>query len=295
MSYVLRQNGLQAKLTNWGHRNDVPDARKDAYYDLMDSIKTNKDYKNFHPVTAPLYAGMAYVQDTFNLSMYYEWVYELMFNGNIYDNFKAIFPKPNNTVSDKKFSISDDHRRFISAFTKEMIPSNNAKLLYVGTESGWGPILAHMSSKNCKIYAIDHDEKSYMWTTRNIIHADYGVQPLHGTIKQFVPVLENDSVDAAILNFDESMTEEVMRQQIIELWPKIKHYGIIMGMYPRKMDNVKPILNSLISKASQVQCPWGSELFNYYELYHDLFKDINKSKGISLNDDHIVWFARVRK
>lgn len=289
-SFVLTREEVENKFQNWGHRNDVQvDNKGRAFLNKFNHIKTNKFIQNFHPVQPVLYKSMAFTNDVIHKEMFMEWVYHLIKHNPLDTCAKqTILP---DVSSKTHFPFTDVERKFIASVLTNFIPKNG-RFLEIGSRFGWTSIMANILS-DVQFFGIEPDPGLYIKSFENLIKYKSPTNIISGTVKKMVPKFSNDLFDAVFFNIVDNPT--ALSQSIIETWPKIKDFGVIFGMYDSDNSEMDETIHSLINRAVEVTCPWGTEVFRTYELYYDLLTNISLYKDIEYITNHKLWFARVRK
>lgn len=290
-SFVLTREEVESKFGNWGHRNDVKGQKGRQFLKTFDEMKTNKYIHNFHPVQPSLYKTVAFSNDNIHQEMFMDWVYHLLQNTK-YDDQSCVntLPAPGLT-KDLFFPFTHSERRFISIVMSNFIPKNG-NFLEIGSRVGWTSIMSHLVS-DVNFVGVESNIDDYSFATSNLIKTQSPMNITFGTVKQIVPKFPNDRFDALFVNI--SNDPEAFREAIIEVWPKLKDFSIIFGVYDKSNKAMVDAIFSIINRAVQIQCPWGTELFRTYELYYDIFKSIEDYKNVKYDTQYSMWFARLRK
>lgn len=278
LSYVLTKYELKTKFENWGHRNDIKE-NLDKFNNAFDLIKTNKDIKDIHPINPPIYKSVGFTNASkINTHLFLDWVNYLIDN-NKYDGINNFFNSYEN------YNLSLLHRQFFSCLVSEMIPANST-FIDVGVNFGADLLLSKRISPKLKYVGFDENINSYNSAYLTLLRYDLlkNANIFYGTSKFLIPKFRNNFVDCVFINnIDDPI---VLSSTIIELWPKMKHSSIIVGVYDPSNIQIVNIIHKLISDANYISCPWGTELMRFYEIYVNLFNESSQSA---------IFFARVRK
>ena len=307
LSQVLRRYELMAKYKNWGHRDNVKDSLPDYIY-LMDHHKTNKLIANLHPVQPDLYKGVKFVNEKVNRDLMLDWYYHLLTYKNPYDSFAHIF---DDTINDfpetpeKQFTLSTIERKFMCALALEALPSD-ATIMEYGAWNGYPMWMMKTVSPESNYYAMDNygkpdklfqqygDQMSsvYQMAVRKMIQYNLpNTHVLNGNTK--LPcIFNNHSLDCLFVNM--GINANNIFNLLVEARPKMKHGGIIVGHYSMN-DDVRNMIPTVMTRGVNVNCPWGDEVFDYFEIYTDIIGDISRHRGVKLEPQFGLWFARVKR
>ena len=291
LSFVMTVDELETKFNNWGHRNDVKGKKGIEFIKTFNDIKTNKYITNFHPVQPSLYKTMAFANDNIHREMFFDWMYYLITTSK-YDNQECVENIPNPGMTDDLFyPMTHDERRFTSAVLSNFLPKD-ANFLDIGSRAGWNLILSEYVS-NVNWVGVEPDQDNYSLAVTNLLKNKLPMNIMHGTVKQLVPKFPNNYFHGVFINKFSNPDE--FKEALIEVWPKLTDFSIIFGLYDQNDPKMIETLKSVIGRAIAIQCPWGKELFRCYELYYDIFGDIEKYKNVKFNKQHTMWIARIRK
>ncbi len=290
-SFVLTHDEVQRKFNNWGHRNDVQGQRGAQFINTFNNMKTNKYIKDFHPVQPSLYKTLAFSNDRIHREMFMDWLYYLLQNSK-YDDSPSVelLPRPEQS-EDKYFPFSHSERRFIATVMSNFIP-RNGNFLEIGSSAGWTSIMSKLVS-DVNFVGIESDMNNYSNAVSNLIKTHSPMNITFGNVKNFIPKFPNNMYDAVFFNIPHDAND--FKETVIEVWPKLKDFGIMFGIYDKFNITMVNMIHNIINRAVQVQCPWGTELFRTYELYYDIFDSLEKYKNVKYDTQHAIWFARLRK
>jgi FkbM family methyltransferase len=278
LSYVLTKQELKVKFENWGHRNDIKE-NLDRFNNSFDLIKTNKDIKDIHPINPSIYKSVGFTNASkINTNLFLDWVNYLI-NNNKYDDISNFF------INYENYKVSLLHRQFFSILVSEMIPANSV-FVDIGVNFGADLLLSKKLSPKLRFIGFDENILSYNSAYLSLMKFDLlkNTNLFYGTSKFLVPKFRNNFIDCAFIN--DVVDPIVLNSTIIEIWPKMKHGSLIVGIYDPSNAQIVNIIHKLISDANYISCPWGTELIRFYEIYINLFNESSQSA---------IFFARVRK
>lgn len=306
LSYVLRSDEFHNKFLNWGHRNDIPNLEQ--VINNFNQNKTNKRIRNLHPIVPELYKSVKFVNSNINKSLFLVWIRDIILKNNKYDIYSEIFKDticdfPD--MPDNMYNLTISERKLISGIVSELIPSN-ATVVEYGAWNGFNMLMMKLTNPDIKLYSIDNYGKAdilhaqyedqlkriYQMACRKLFQYDLQKTQIFDGNTKLLCLLKNDSTDFAFLA--PGINPETTRNAIIEIWPKLKDGAWICGRYSLN-DKIKNVLETTVNYKSEVECPWGKQIFDYYEVYHDLLKDIEKSCSVNLSPQYGIWLARVKK
>lgn len=300
LSYVLTKSELNLKFDNWGHRNDL--YGKESYLFLLDQNKTNKQITNLHPVIPPTYKSVKFKNDQINKDLFIDWCKFLIDHNRPYDIFSTFFDKldpyfPDNCEDQYCMTITE--RKLYSAIITHFIP-DKSNIVEYGCWNGYNMLLTKMCSPNCKYIGIDNYNSPdklfsqyssigntvYKLAVKKIFNSNLDNTSILTGDYKMLSILKNDSVDFFYLN--SGIDAVTAKNCIIEIWPKMKSNGIILGHYALT-DDIKALLPTIICNDTLVNCPWGQEMFNFDEIYYNLLDNIAEEQHYGM------WLARVKK
>ena len=306
LSYVLKSEELYNKFSNWGHRNDISSLEK--IMNTFSQNKTNKHLRNLHPIIPELYQSVKFTNNPINRSLFLTWIRDIILKDNKYNNYEDIFK---DTICDfpempdNMYNLTINERKIIAGIISECLPSD-ATVVEYGAWNGFNMLLMKLVNPNIKLYSIDNYGKAdilhaqyedqlkriYQMACRKLFQYDLQKTQIFNGNTKFLCLLKNDSVDFAFLA--PGINPETTKNAIIEIWPKLKEGAWICGRYSLN-DKIKNVLNTTINYKSEVDCPWGKQIFDYYEVYHDLLKEVEKECDVILSPQYGIWLARVKE
>lgn len=302
MSYVMPLDEIKNKFSNWGHRKDVKQANN--YFELISRNKTDKSLKDLHPVIPQLYKQVKYTSTSFNDKMFLNYIRSLFHITPNRNNILKLFSKYVNNIEhtdpNSLTNLSQLDSWLLSIIVGNMIPYNGNILDFNSFNTVSSAMFRIMNSG--KIYSImDYNSPESMYSKfvdnmqsiyRNGIRnsLSYNFQLFNGSYKT-ICALNNNSLDFAFFNTQDL---NLLSHAMVEAWPKLRNYSIICGTFAAK-PNVKANIIELLTP-HQVNCPWGTEHFNYYETYFDLSSTLKGTyPEFSSYSTSGIWFARIKK
>lgn len=273
LSYVLTRKELKTKFDNWSHRQQV---NLSNFNNVFDAVKTNKQITNLHPVIPTDYKITDFIDLKINKELFLDYIYYLINDSN-YDIFF------NN-------SLNIFLNRFITSVMVEMIPVSST-CVGIGASNIFQSLVNIAPKLN--IIDFENNRVNYNNLYSNIrLFSETNIKAFYGTYKFLIPYLYNDSIDCVFFNNLNNYND--FETSFIEMYPKLKKYSIMFGIYDKTDINTVNVLNSYltVNHNSIHNCPWGSQLFAFHEIYLDLINDLEIYKSINLNSTLSIWFAR---
>lgn len=305
-TYVLRDKELLYKMTNWGHRHQIKSVPK--YIEKLSNTKTDIKAINLHPIDSQkmLYNTLEYTNQTINKECFLEYIKDIFLRNNPYDNISNLYSKYSSDFPvnvDEFMSLTIQERRFLCGFVKEFLPLEPV-IVELGCFNGRVlDMLSNFYSKTVLYGIQDYDnldplygqyqlsaEHVYNKMLNSFIGRNKYINVLNDNVK-LISIFPNNYIDLVFINI--GIDSQTIKSAIIESWPKLKDGAWLMGRFSNS-DFIKTILNELITNTI-VDCPWGKEMFNFYEVYYNVIKDVEMEFNIDLSPHHNIWIARVRK
>ena len=273
LSYVLSRKDLKIKFNNWGHKKDL-DKNPDYYY-IFEFIKTHKDMLDFHPINPSEYHSIEFINTKTCRENFLQYIKYLL----KYEN--------------KNISFIELLRKFIENVIYELIPIHGTvfniidKLNIGDTQLDEYQYFHGINYKESVKINLIEDYSSYLYLLKHIFDKSLFSENnmlLLGNIKTLIPIQKNDFFDCIYIHYTED--SDKLKNSIIEVWPKLKNYGIMFGIYK---SNQFEIINYCFNYKNIIECPWGKERFYVYEKYLDILGDIG------IDSEYKIWLIRCRK
>jgi hypothetical protein len=274
LSYVLTRKELKTKFDNWSHRHQV---NLSNFNNVFDAVKTNKKIGNLHPVIPTDYKITDFIDLKINKELFLDYVYYLIDNSN-YDEFFN---------NDLNIFLN----RFIVSVMVEMIPSSST-CVGIGASNVFQSLVNIAPKLNIIDFENNRVNYNNLYSNIDIFSETNNINAFYGTYKFLIPHLHNNSIDCVFFNNLNNYND--FETSFIEIYPKLKDFSIMFGIYDKTDINTVNVLNSYLpsNHNSFHNCPWGSQLFVFHEIHLDLINDLEIYKSINLNSNLSIWFAR---
>lgn len=285
-SYVLTNKELDLKFKNWGHRDNIAvNNREIIFKDKFDKCKTNKKITDLHPINPELYKSLKFNPNNSKLNLIY--LQELL--DDISPIINELFDKSSNDFNNglvKFFSLTKNDRNLLQAILTNCIPRKSNILVFNDVSGILTTFISSLflSSNIINVQPVD-DKIVYHPLIRRSIQ--YNFKPILGNAKT-LSCFNNDFFDFV---FIDTNNPDILQNAFIEIWPKVKTYGYLCGSFANSLD-LSPTLLTLLNNHEQT-CPWGREIFGYYESFVNLSLSLNTLKGLDTSSvDSGLWLAR---
>ncbi len=307
LSGVLQRHEMLLKFSNWGHRNDLKSNIND-YICLLDNNKTNKMIKNFHPINPSLYSSLKFVNGDINKRLMLDWFYHLLTYNNPYNKIIELFKSGILSFPEdpkNQFTLTQTEMKYLAFIALECIP-HNGNIVEYGCWNGFNSLLLNKINPNSNLYCIDNyknpdplfsqykDKFSYVYNIacKRILDNNLKNTRIFDGNHKFISMFQNYLFDFLFINTGTDVS--VVKNILIETRPKMKNGSIVVNHYT-KNDSIKTVFDDVLHHNKQVICPWGTETFEYYELYPDILGDIIKYKNIKEMSHFGMSFVRIKR
>lgn len=283
LSYVLDRNELSIKLNNWGHKRDFSKTNLKMFKMVFETIKTNKSLEDFHPIIPELYHSLKYDPSDYNSELfifYLQYLCNSLISSTNYFNYTNDLHKLNDS---NYCSLVNYDLCLFHCLINNFIP-NRSNILICNDNNGNLSKICNIISPKSKIYNVYTDlvinQKQLI---QNSIKYNFNIIYSDSKCLSFFP---NNYFDLIFFDFN---SYEILQPFLIESWPKLKKYGLMSGSHAGWINsNISNFLTSHIEA-----CPWGNQLFSFFETYSNLTETLTNYANLRLVTSELgIWLAR---